>query len=192
MASLPSSIAFRLSQIPKGVRDHVERSRKVGRELATLHETDIASVDEGIAAHDLARAFNPDTLIQEAYKYGINPSPIEHLDPVLLHGPVTACWLKHDAQYTNDSVIKAVRWHTTGHPKMDKIGKVIFLADKLDPDKIVRFSYLKKVQSLAVVNLDEAIIEYLNKVIAYLLTRKALIHPDSLNFRNHLLVQYQS
>lgn len=165
----------------------MERVREVGQELAIRYGVDAETVDTGIAAHDLARALKADALLSEAHSHGIDPGLVERREPLLLHGPVAAGWLEHDDRYDNDCVIQAVRWHTTGFPGMDKAAKTVFLADKLDPDKVRRYAYLEKVQSLAEDDLDTAIVEYLDRQIEYLLNRGMLIHPASLEFRNHLI-----
>ena len=165
----------------------MERAREVGQELAIRYGVDAVTVDLGIAAHDLARALKADALLSEAHSYGINPGLVERHEPLLLHGPVAARWLEHDDQCDNDAVIQAVRWHTTGFAGMDEVAKTVFLADKLDPYKVRRYPYLKKVQSLASEDLDTAIVEYLDRQIEYLLNRGLLIHPASLEFRNHLI-----
>ncbi|MCH8311166.1 MAG: bis(5'-nucleosyl)-tetraphosphatase (symmetrical) YqeK [Chloroflexi bacterium] len=187
MAALPPAIESRLIELPLGLRDHVERAREVGQELAIRYGVDAVTVDLGIAAHDLARALKADALLSEAHSHGIEPGLVERHEPLLLHGPVAARWLEHDDQYDNAIVIQAVRWHTTGFAGMDEVAKTVFLADKLDPDKVTRYPYLKKVQSLASEDLDTAIVEYLDRQIEYLLNRGLLIHPASLEFRNHLI-----
>lgn len=187
MSKLPSVIESRLIELPAGLRDHVERAREVGQELAIRHRVDSVTVDLGIAAHDLARALKADDLLSEAHSHGLNPDVVERNEPLLLHGPVAARWLERDDRYDNDTVIQAVRWHTTGFAGMDDVAKTVFLADKLDPNKVKRYPYLKKVQSLASEDLDTAIVEYLDRQIEYLLNRGFLIHPASLEFRNQLI-----
>ena len=187
MAKLPQAIESRLIELPTGLRDHVERTREVGQELAIRHGVDVETVDLGIAAHDLARALKSDALLSEALSHGINPGIVERHEPLLLHGPVAAQWLEHDDQYDNHSVIQAVRWHTTGFAGMGEVEKTVFLADKLDPNKVRRYPYLKKVQILAISDLDSAIVEYIDRQIEFLLERGFLIHPASLEFRNHLI-----
>jgi predicted HD superfamily hydrolase involved in NAD metabolism len=188
MVALPSVIESRLIELPTGLRDHVERAREVGQELAIRHSVDPETVDLGIAAHDLARALKADALLTEAHIHGIKPSVVERSEPLLLHGHVAAGWLELDDHYDNSTVIQAVRWHTTGLAGMDTVAKTVFLADKLDPEKVRRYPYLKVVQSLAYDDLDTAIVEYLDRQIEYLLGRGLLIHPASLEFRNHLIL----
>ena len=176
-------------ELPVGLRDHVERSREVGQEIATRHGIDARLVDTGIAAHDLARAVRRPVLLSEAERLGLEISLVERHQPLLLHGPVAAAWLNIEDGYRVDSVIEAVEFHTTGVPGMDDVGKVVFLADKLDPWKVERAPFLKRVGKLARSDLDAAIIHYLDKTIKRLLKDGQMVHPTAVEFRNDLLAR---
>jgi len=189
---LPSEIEARLAELPIGLREHVERARDVGRELAARHDVDEGLVDLGVAAHDLARGLNAERLLAEAHHLGVDVTLVERHAPVLLHGPVAARWLEEEGNHTHESVVQAVRWHSTGVPGMTRVAKVVFLADKLDPHKVAKYPYLKKVESLAAISVDEALLEHLDRVIEYLVRRKLMVHPASLELRNELLASLES
>ena len=189
---MPSEIEVRLAELPAGLREHVKRARDVGRELAARHNVDQGLVDLGVAAHDLARGLNPSRLHAEAVRHGLDITLVERHAPMLLHGPVAARWLEEEGALTHASVLQAVRWHTTGVPGMTRIAKVVFLADKLDPHKVAEYPYLKKVKSLAAISVDEALLEHLDRVIEYLVGRKLMVHPASLELRNELVASRES
>ena len=189
MAELPPAIEARLRELPQGLRDHIERSRDVGRELAERFGVDAAKVDLGVATHDLARAMRPDDLLSEARRLGLDVHPVEEMHPVLLHGAVAAYRLEHEDGLTDPDVLEAVRWHTTGRRGMGKIAKVVFLADKLDPVKVERYAYLEGVASALGDGLDVAILRLLDQEIAYFLEKGMLVHPDCLELRNELIMR---
>ena len=56
-----------MQRLPRGLRDHVERTRDLARELARIHGVDEGAVDVGAAAHDLARALRGEALLAEGY-----------------------------------------------------------------------------------------------------------------------------
>ena len=188
MSKLPPVVETRLRELPRGLRDHVERAREVGQELALRHNVDANLVDLGIAAHDLARALKGDLLLDEATRHGLTLHPVEHYNPMLLHGPVAASWLDDDGGVTDPQVIESVRWHTTGRVGMSQIEKTVFLADKLDPQKIGRYPYLDKVRELSRESMDQALLEFVNQGLEYYLRNDYLIHPGTLELRNELMV----
>ena len=188
MADLPPAIQARLQMVPQGLRDHIERARKTARELARHHGLDVAKCDLAAGCHDLARALPDEALLAEAKRYGRRVHPVERNVPVLLHGAIAAAWLEHEDGLVDKDVIQAVRWHTTGRKAMGPVAKVAFLADKLDPAKVEQYPFLEKVRALAYSNLDQAMLEYLNREMAYLLDMGYLIHPAYLSLRNELTI----
>lgn len=187
MSGLPEEIESRLIELPTGLRDHVERSRLVGQELAIRHGVDPRQVDAGIAAHDLARALSGPVLLKEAERLNLEVGFVERLQPLLLHGPVAAAWLNIEDGYQVDSVIEAVQFHTTGVPGMEEVGKVVFLADKLDPWKVERAPFLKRVEEVARTDLNAAVLLYLDKTIERLIRDGEMVHPTAVKYRNDLI-----
>ena len=173
--------------MPRGLRDHIERAREIGRALAGLHGVDADTVDLGIAAHDVARALKGDALLEQARHYQLNPHHVELGNPILLHGPVAALWLEHEDGIIDQRVLEAVRWHTTGTEGMGTPAKVVFLADKLDPQKVSQYPYLEAIRSLAERSLDKALLAFINQQLHYLFEKDHLIHPSSLELRNELI-----
>ena len=189
MTGLPAAVESRLHELPRGLREHVERSREVARELASIHGVDAVQADLGVAAHDLARAMKGDALLEQSRRYGLYFNPVEQNTPELLHGPLAAYWIEHEDAITDKEILEAVRWHTTGKGGMGDLAKVVFLADKLDPSKIERYPFLTRVKKLAYENMDQAIYEYLNASLTRLLEENQLIHPESLELRNELMIK---
>ena len=188
VTELPTAIEARLRALPQGLRDHVQRARRVAGELARRHGVDEARADLGAAGHDIARAVKGEVLLEEAKRYGIRVHPVERHSPILLHGRIAALWLEREDGVTDTEVLQAVRWHTTGRKDMGQVAKVVFLADKLDPHKVERYAHLAEVEALAHKSLDRAILEYVNSEMDYLLRRGYPIHPATLGLRNQLLM----
>ena len=189
MSDLPDAIESRLRKLPTELRDHVERSRVVGQELAIRHAVDSVEADTSIAAHDLARAIKRPVLLREAERLGLQISFVERQQPLLLHGPVAAAWLSSEDGYDIGPILEAVEFHTTGRPGMADLSKVVFLADKLDPWKVERAPFLNRVAELARDDLDAAIVHYLDRTIERLVKDGQMVHPTAVEFRNHLLAR---
>ena len=125
---------------------------------------------------------------QAAENLDIDIDPIERQVPIMLHGPVAAAWLELDADSFDPRVIEAVRHHTTGTSGMSTVAKVVFIADKLEPNKVQRRPSLDEVRQLASVDIDTALLEYLNREIVRRIERGDLIHPSTLELRNELAI----
>ena len=142
-------VQCRVDRLPRGLRDHVLCVVDIARSLARRHGLDEERAALGALAHDVARAMPGKELLRQAARLGLPVGEVDQQAPVLLHGPVGAELLRAEDGLDDCSIYNAVRWHTTAHPLMDDLGKVVFLADKLDPQKITSYPYLDVIRSLA-------------------------------------------
>ena len=188
MTVLPEAVEDRLSELPPGLKEHIECVRDIARGLASLHDVDVDRVDLAAAAHDLARALGNDALLESARGYGIELSPVALGKPVLLHGPVAAKWLDGPGGIVDTEVLEAVRCHTSGRAGMGRIAKLVFLADKLDPSKLKRYPFQDEVASLAREDLDHALLRFLDLELVDFLERGYLVEPSTIELRNELML----
>ncbi|MBI4336782.1 MAG: bis(5'-nucleosyl)-tetraphosphatase (symmetrical) YqeK [Chloroflexi bacterium] len=185
---LPGRLQAAVEALPDGLREHIERARRMAREAAQGLGLDPLKTDVAVAAHDIYRAMQGATLLQEARRLGISVDWVEQQVPILLHGPVAAERLRSEFGIDDPEVVEAVRWHTTACPGLGPIGKLVFLADKLEPEKIEGDRELGRIARLMGRDLDRAVLEYLTLSLQRLLRQGALLHPASVEARNHLLL----
>ena len=194
-AQIDTSLEFRIRQrvenLPAGLQAHIGRAQDVARELAPWHGVDAERAALGILAHDVARAMKGPELIDQANRFKLPIRPVEEQVPLLLHGPVGAEILRVEdglaATAEEEDIYQAVYWHTTFHPTLlDDLGKVVFLADKLDPNKRKRIPYQPQIMEMARENLDAAILEFLNRQVLDLIQLGHSVHPMMLEAREAL------
>ncbi|MBI2872969.1 MAG: bis(5'-nucleosyl)-tetraphosphatase (symmetrical) YqeK [Chloroflexi bacterium] len=183
---LSPKLAARLEALPAGLRSHTQRSRAIARELAQASGVDPDLADVAAAAHDVARAFPTEELVALARELGLAVDDVEAEVPLLLHGPVAAELLRREGAVTDPEVLDAIRWHSTARPGLSALGKVVFLADKLDPEKGRRSPTARQLHALALRDLDAAVLACLERELARMLREGHLIHPASVEARNEL------
>ena len=144
-----------------------------------------------MAAHDLARHLSNKELLSLTDDFKIPLSAFEIQSPVLLHGPIAAKWLEHDLNVLNPNVLQAVWFHTTGTPDFHMIGKIVFISDKLDPAKRLRFPHFDLMQQIVSEDLNYAILNYLIDLISIQEGRQKAAHPLTYAFKEFLEKQYQ-
>ena len=181
----------RLSVFPQGLRKHVQRVQTFASELAVAHGVDPVQAELTAAAHDVDYHLLPRRRLEEAQRLGLPVNAVESFKPILLHGPVGAAWLRQEGTITDPEVLEGVRWHTTAHPGLTPVGRVVFLADKLDPRKLARYPFQNEVGDLARHDLDCAMLEFLTQDLVRLLRSGNLIHPASVAARNDLVRQLE-
>lgn len=177
----------RLAALPEGLQAHIDRVKDIAEDLARCHGVDPRQAALGALAHDVARAMPDDELLRRAADLDLPIGVVERQVPVLLHGPVGAELLRREDALDCPSIYQAVYWHTTGHASLDPVGQVVFLADKLDPQKIGRYPYLPLLRQMAMEDLDRAMLEFLSREIVSLASHGHMMHPAMVEARNRLL-----
>ena len=140
----------------------------------------------GALAHDIARAMKGEQLLQKAQEFGISVHPVEAQVPLLLHGPVAAELLRRVDGLEDRDIYEAVYWHSTAHKDLGAVAKLVFLADKLDPQKLSRYPFQPELNKLALTSLDRAIFDFLSRELISLLQQGSLVHPVVVEARNEL------
>ena len=183
-----AAVQLRVDRLPAGLQAHIHRVVEIARELAVCHGIDQEQAALAALAHDVARAMTDGELLRRAAGMGLPIGVVDRRVPILLHGPVGAEILQQEAGLTDISIYKAVYWHTTANPDLDELGKVVFIADKLDPAKIDSYPYLPQIRQMAFQDLDRAILHFLTRQAMDRLNRGELVHPVMVETRNALLV----
>ncbi len=86
-------------------------------------------------AHDMMKASGDARLLEFASRDGEPISALEREKPSLLHGRAAAVLLAEEFGVEDFSVLEAVRHHTFGAPGLDSLGKIVFVADKMEPGR---------------------------------------------------------
>ena len=187
MEQLLIRIERRVNALPAGLRAHIYRVKDIALELAGYHGVDQERAGLAMLAHDVARAMPDDELLLRASELGLPIGTVERMAPVFLHGPVGAELLSREDGLADPSLHQAVYWHTTAHPYLDDLGKLVFLADKLDPQKIGIYPYQSRLRQLAMEGLDRALLEFLTQQTIAMASKGLSVHPMVVETRNHLL-----
>jgi len=182
LAILQAKLAKTLS--PARYR-HSTAVMRLARKLAGIYgvEPDLAVV-AGLL-HDVAREIEPRNLLAMAETMGLFIYEVERKAPVLLHGKVGAELLRRDWGQENPAVLRAVAQHITGGPVMPLLSQIVFIADFAEPGR--KFISADIARRLAMNNRVTALKYIFHQGIQFVLMRKYLIHPLTVEAWNHLL-----
>ena len=180
MPSTEVVIAKRFNNLLRPLQVHIHRSTVLAGELAQIHHVDVEACELAAGTHDLFRSEPDFAQISTAEKYGIPIGDIEMKTPMLLHGANAAAWLENEAELTDNRVLEAVRWHTFGWPEIDDIGKILYLADKLEPGKVTADPSLAVIRNMADIHPDKALLALLQKRVEAQLSKALEVHPLTL------------
>ncbi len=184
---LRSALEGAVAELPRGLRDHVLRVVTEARRLAERYGIDEERAVVAALGHDLARALPPDELLRQAETAGLTPSDVERAEPVLFHGAISA-WLMAERFGVDDAdTLAAARYHTTARAGMSALERVIYVADKIEPEKAREDPALAEARRLADGSLEAAMRVLLNRHVSKALERGWPLHPDTVAARNELV-----
>jgi predicted HD superfamily hydrolase involved in NAD metabolism len=167
-----------LERLPEEVRGHTERVLDEALRLAARHGVDASKVRPAVLGHDLLRVTPREELLRMAGETGIEPNEAERAEPLLLHGRVAAALLRERFGIDDAEVLDAVRYHTTGRAGMSDVEKVVFLADKTEPDELAHYPEWRGVHALAQNDLDAAMLRALELYLERARREGWTVHPD--------------
>lgn len=83
--------------------------------------------------HDCAKCFPDEKLLDIIHKH-LDVEECEMLNYKTLHAPVSAYIAETEFKITDKEILSAIRWHTLGKLDMTDFEKIVFIADKIEPN----------------------------------------------------------
>lgn len=102
----------------------------------------------------------------------------------LRHAELSYRYAKDELKIKDKKILNAIRYHTIGLSKLTRIGKIVFLADKIEPNR--KYAGVDQIRELALVDIDAAICLTLESTIKYLGKKNQKVHPATLTFYKSL------
>lgn len=125
-------------------------------------------------SHDICKEQRRSLLLRMVQTDGQPVSFDEVGNSGLLHGRAAAVLLQEKFGIHKKLLLNAVRYHTSASPKFDAVGKIVYIADKIEPGR-KHCSHLRdKVKKLS---LDELFLAVLKDAIDFLESKGHTVQP---------------
>lgn len=146
--------------------------------LAMAHGANMESARAAGLLHDCAKCIPNKKKLKLCSQHKIPVSAFEEEHPFLLHGKLGAYLAKAKYNVTDEVILDAITYHTTGKPDMSVLAKITYIADYIEPmrDKAPN---LAKIRKLAFEDLDECMYEILKDTLWYLEEHPKDIEPET-------------
>ena len=142
--------------------------------LANVHHVSMEQTAVAALLHDCAKCLPAAEQTALAVKHG-DPAL---LAPELVHGPAAAQLAQSLFGITEQGILDAIQYHTTGRTGMSDLDKIIFIADKIEPSRV--YAGLEQIRALAEKNLDSALKVCFEEINKFLDREGHKSHPYSL------------
>ena len=126
--------------------------------------------------HDCAKCLPNEKKIHICKKNHVEINYAESKNPFLLHAKTGAILAEKEYGITNQNILNAVRYHTTGRPGMSLLEKIVFIADYIEPGRN-HSVYLPEIRKMAFIDLDAALKRILSDTLEHLKTSENEIDP---------------
>ena len=164
--------------VKKKRQSHVLGCAETARMLAEHWGEDPDDAAEAGLLHDCSKRWKEEEQLAYCKKMGIELDEGERQNPQLLHartGAVLARKLFGVPQPIED----AIRWHTTGKPDMNRLEKILYLADMIEPNR--DFPGVEELRELAVQDLDRCMAHALKMSVRNIQERGLTVYKDTLD-----------
>lgn len=144
--------------------------------LAMCHGENVEHARIAGLLHDCAKSLPNDEKIKLCKDYNMPINSAESSNPFLLHAKAGFLLAKYQYGITDDNILHAILYHTTGRPEMSMLEKIIYIADYIEPNRTHSTS-LPRIRNIAFQNLDDALRIILKDTLEYLRKSESIIDP---------------
>ncbi len=155
---------------------HVQGCEAEAVRLARRWGADEERAAEAAILHDCTKKELLPEQLRLCAKYGIIPDELERENGKLLHAKTGAAVAKFEFG-SDEQVVEAIRWHTTGRPNMTTLEKVLYMADYMEPTR--DFPGVEELRRLAYEDLDRAMVRGFEMSLADLTARGEEPHKNT-------------
>ena len=167
--------------------DHTLSVCEKATQLAKHYNLDHDKAYLAALIHDAAKEYSPNKCKQEGIVLADYSVPIFENYKSIWHALIIDQFGPAVLGVSDQDILHAAKWHTTGHSQMSELAKVIFVADYIDP--LRQYSDQAAIEAVALQSLDDAMLVILIKTIQFLLKKQATIYEATIDCYNTVLLK---
>lgn len=135
--------------------------------------------------HDIMRYESVEKMLEMIENDGQILTESEKQITVTLHAIAGEIFLRKELNVTDDEILSAVRWHTTGKEDMSLLEKIIYVADLTSEDR--EYPDILEVRAMAEESLEKTCLRGLSFTIEDNAKKCRPIHIDTVKAYNYLI-----
>lgn len=168
---------------------HSWQVSKLAEEIAESYHIPSEKAKISGLIHDCAKDFSYHELQNLMEKYHIHLTEIEKCIPGIWHAYVGAELAKELFEIHDQEMFNAIKYHSTGFISLSLLGKIVYVADKIEPGR--KMNHTGKIKEMVWSDIDQAMLVLLNLELEYLISKNEVIHPNTFETRNKILYEHR-
>lgn len=168
---------------------HSECVSECAASLAEKYGADIEKAKLAGLLHDVMKNADKAEQLEYMEKSGEALNKVDLTNPKVWHQITGAAFLKSNGIITDEEILGAVRWHTTGKANMTLLEKIVYTADFISADR--DYPDVGVVRKLADKSLEEAILYTSQYTVKKLVLNNLPIHPATVECYNDMLLHFK-
>jgi len=158
--------------------------------LAKKYGADTEKASLAGILHDITKETPKEEQLQIMTDGGIILDNVQKNSSKLWHGISGSVYIRDVLNITDEDILNAVRYHTTGRAGMSLLEKIIFIADFTSAER--DYNGVKTMRKKADKALENAMLYGLQFTLKDLSKRAMIIHPDALACYNEIVIKYST
>lgn len=160
---------------------HSECVSESAEALAKQYGADVGKSKLAGLLHDISKNLPRD----EHLRLMGEITPLERSNHKVWHQISGPEFLKEKGLITDEEILDAIRWHTTGKADMSLLAKIVYVADFISADR--NYPDVEVVRRLAKISLEHAMLYTCRYTVNSLVKEDRPVHPSTLECYNDLL-----
>lgn len=162
---------------------HVLGTEQEAIRLAERYGADVEKARRAALLHDCTKKLDMEEQLALCRRYGIQLDALEQRALKLLHAKTGAA-IARDVFGVDDEIYNAIWWHTTGHPDMTLLEKIMYLADYIEPSR--DFPGVEDLRRVCYEDLDRGLLMGLEMTVREMEDMGNPVHRATLEARDFL------
>lgn len=157
------------------------------KKLAKVYGADEKKAFTAGLVHDIMKNVPKDEMLAFMLSHGIKLTDVEKANDKIWHAMAGEAYLRDEMHVTDEEILSAVRWHTTGKRHMSLLEKIVFTADFISADR--SYPGVEDMRKKAYVSLEEAMITGLEFTLCQRIQQGLPVSEESLFAYNTLVME---
>lgn len=187
---------YNIEEYKKTIRERLSDYRyyhslcvaEAARQLAVRYNADADKAEAAGLLHDAMKESSREEQLEYIRLSGMEMTPFEQRYDKFLHQISGAAFARVRFSITDDELLGAIRWHTTGRADMTLMEEIVYLADFISADRDYKDVDVMREKTLS--SKEEGLLYCTQYSIRSVVKKERVLNTDTVDAYNYILNTY--